>query len=1030
MANGSRTGLFRAQAPTTRNWTILAFLACATVLMASTHNALANEPPYLEFLRRLRAYGMPDLALQYLEKLREKPPRALADRLPVELAEARLDVARAAVHDPERETLCARSRQELDQFLRQGVSPALAIEVEFELARIDALLAEFRVKRAGREESPAWRRALLAKCRPPLQAADNRLEKAGRRAEAVADPSDSSGAPLSQVLRRVQLERAVVLFWQMKTYDEAEDLPARGQVAKNTIDAFEAVAGGEKDPLYWEARAWLGRCHLEIDSPAKSRQELEAVMHSSADHAEPGKRLAKFFWLLWLLRNPTPGDHALEKQQLAEEWLRTYPAFASTPEGLAVQFHLANALASETSAKSKHADPNARQVLARAEKLYEVVGRSDTDFAARAREGALDLYIAREGKHLSGDPEKLSDFRQCFARAQMEIRRMAEEDKQPPSEPAQTKKRVSSRQRRYETIIRSLQRALELADSRSSTAEVSEAGYILTYAYLAVGRLREAADFGERTARRDPKAARAPATAAYALQACSQLLSRDERGGADTPDAVADRSRIDALARYVLRTWPDEPAADVARHELGALALATKKYEDAIGFLSGLPREYPGYTLAQYQLAGAALGADESGLPSPLGRPPYLERAVAALERIPDLAAEADPATTQAFFYAKLQLAKLLFTRRNYEPMARLAENLRNRFNQATLDERTKSELRPAVEALPIYALYGRAAVAYQSRRYAEVRDLLAPLLTRWTAGDAPKTKDPQLLASLLGLGLRTSVLESDLKQAQRLLTLGSHDSLGNQKGNGVLLDVVSDLRSQIEELREKGSEAQVELDKATAAFGSFLDELAAQAPEKQSPELIRLVALGYASLDQHRRAAELLERLPPPAGTDKEALYHGVRVLYARELRLAKDFAKAGQVLAEIVAADWGQRSIDARKEQIFLLEDEGKFAPAIRAWTELMTSVRRQIDQNARLRDQYFECYYHLVHCRYQHAMKLADDEKKKAALRRTAGLIVKLETTMPDMGSDTLKKRYQVLLKDPALKEQYDELKQAAP
>jgi hypothetical protein len=60
----------------------------------------------------------------------------------------------------------------------------------------------------------------------------------------------------------------------------------------------------------------------------------------------------------------------------------------------------------------------------------------------------------------------------------------------------------------------------------------------------------------------------------------------------------------------------------------------------------------------------------------------------------------------------------------------------------------------------------------------------------------------------------------------------------------------------------------------------------------------------------------------------------------------------------------------------------------------------------------------------------MKLPDDEKKKAALRRAAGLIVKLETTMPDMGSDALKKRYQTLLRDPALKEQYDELKKAPP
>ena len=93
-------------------------------------------------------------------------------------------------------------------------------------------------------------------------------------------------------------------------------------------------------------------------------------------------------------------------------------------------------------------------------------------------------------------------------------------------------------------------------------------------------------------------------------------------------------------------------------------------------------------------------------------------------------------------------------------------------------------------------------------------------------------------------------------------------------------------------------------------------------------------------------------------------------------------------------------------------------------------MAGVRRQIDQNARLRDQYFDCYYHLVHCRCQHAKKLTDEEKRRTAFRRAAGLIVKLETTMPDMGGSSLKKRYEALLQEPALKEQYDELKKGSP
>jgi hypothetical protein len=1006
-------------------------LGVAASLLAFARAGLADEPPHLEFARRLRAQGMPGLALEYLEKLRKKPPPALADRLPVEMAEARLDMARAAVHDRERDALCIQSRRELGQFLRQGLTPTLAIEVEFELARVDAILAEGRVNRARRQESSAWRRALEARTRPLFQAAANRLTKVCRRAEAVDEAGETSAGahPLSTLRRHAQFELGLVLFWEMKTYDDSEDLLKRGEVAKKAIGALEEVAGSKKDSLSWEARAWLGRCHAEIDAPAKARQELEAAIHSTADGARSGRRLARCFWLL--VRNPGPTDAVGEKQKLAEDWLRDYPSFAGTPEGLNVRFILADALARPAQQKGARPAPDA---LTRAEKLFEIVARSDTDLAALARERKLDLFIAREKQHLSGEPESLKTFDHCFARAHLEIRRMAEEEKrsQANRDPAQVKKREASQLGHYDTIIRLVRRALDLNQSAASTPDVHEARYVLTYSFLASGRLREAATFGEQAARMEPESDRAPVIAAYALQAYAQLLTREKRDGADRPDAVADGASIDRLAHYVVRTWPDELAAQVARHELGAVALANKKYTEAIDFLSPIAPEYPSYSLAQYQLAGAALAANEAGTDLPPGHPPYVEQAVTALQRIPDLANDADPATSQAFFYGKLQLAKLFFARRNYESMERLADNLLNRFREATLDEQTKNDLRPAIEALPLYALYGRASLAYQARKYAEAREMLAPFLTQWIAGESPKTKDSQLLASLLRLGLGASVLENDLKEARRLLSLSSHDYLGDQKGSGILFEVVQDLRAQIEGLRENGADAQGKLDKATAAFGAFLDELTRQPVEKQTPELIRIVAIGYAGLEQHHRAADLLERVPPPSASDqeKETLYHAIRLLYARESRLAKEFSKAGQALTEILAADWGQRSIDARKEQILLLEDEGKFPQAIRAWTELMAGVRRQIDQNARLRDQYFDCYYHLVHCRCQHAKKLTDEEKRRTALRRAAGLIVKLETTMPDMGGSSLKKRYEALLQEPALKEQYDELKKGSP
>src|SRR5207253_1299887 len=134
---------------------------------------------------------------------------------------------------------------------------------------------------------------------------------------------------------------------------------------------------------------------------------------------------------------------------------------------------------------------------------------------------------------------------------------------------------------------------------------------------------------------------------------------------------------------------------------------------------------------------------------------------------------------------------------------------------------------------------------------------------------------------------------------------------------------------------------------------------------------------------EKHDDAARLLSAYPAPQPGDppeKVSFYHSMLLLRARELRLAGQLDRAAAAIAEILASDWGKNSLDAKKEEIALMEDGQKFAQAARAWVELMNALRPQIERSARLRDQYFECYYRLTLCRYRMAQQLTDETKKR--------------------------------------------------
>jgi hypothetical protein len=1023
------------------------FLLATGIILGSGGGSNAQEP-YLEYVQGLRAKGLARYALDYLENVGKNPPGELAKVLLLEKAKARSDVAQLETDTHKRETLYTQAQEELTVFLQKNADSPLAPEATMELGRILARRGKVLVGRADRLETPEARRPDLNRAQAQFQEAAKRLEEAaGMMAKQLSnkDLDPKIKTALTKIKPQLELEQGINYLDLFLTYEELET-KERPKIAKKALETLQKVGGGDdKNPLYWVARAWIGKYHYETQDFSKSAAELDKVIKAAGPQTEPGKRLAHYFHLLVVDKEPNPKKDLLAaKIKEAEDWLKDYPSYANTPEGFGVRFQLAEGLLAQALKRPKTAQNTSelQQLFTRAEKLFEALEKPANDYSRQARERKLNIIVTRSGERTRGDINKLVNFQECFLRSQLEVFYIGEDERKPPKDakPEDLKKK---RHQHVENIVKALNRALELADAKSPPEEVNEARYLLTFVYhQEMNDPYRAAILGEHLARTQPEFSRAGAAAGYALQAYSTILAEDESNEGNPKDVEASRRRLQDLAAYMEKTWPTDPATDGARHRVANLFYKQKKYPEAIAVLSKISPSYELYSFSQFDLANAALQALKDNIHSPKGQPSYQEQAIQALKKIPELAAGADPRTSHYYFLAKLRLAGLLFATKQYDQMGVLTDQLTKRYSdvKAELDDDAKKEIEQQLQIVPVYAQYGKAEIDFRAGKFEEVRKTVDPLVDQVVQNKLQDLKDPQMIRLIFGLALRVNVRQGQTKRAQEILEL-----LLNRKAQGelegtaaVLGDLVLQLRGQIEELRQQGKAATEELAKTVASLTAFLDEVSKQPEEKLTPELVRFLAFSYGGLQKHQEAAALLERIRIPktdaqdknGDQEKLAQYRGMQIMLVRELRLSKQYDQARDKLKALLGSSWGSKNLDVKKELNSLWEDEEKFAAAGKAWNDMMSSLRPLIDKNPKYKDLYFECYYHLVFCIYKNALLIQDKTKKEEGIQRAANLIVTLQQSKPDMGGEGLKKQYDDLLeKETVLKSVCDGILQPA-
>lgn len=1059
--------------------------ALALVLLAlfatGTLHAQETVENELEFVRKLRAKGYHDLAKEYLDKLQARKDPKLAAVLPLEEARTLLAVARDKDAE-QRLGLFQSARKLLQDYVAKNAGKPEAAEGSLEIARLSSYEGQALLTRALREMDVKEQQKLARPAEAKFQQASKDLEAAIKILETlVADDklSENVKKQLQQELTQARFDRGAILIDQARTYvDTASEKvnEERAKIIGKAKDVFTKLEDDENLGVALLANAWLMKIGMEQQAPDAVEKYYKRVIGRKEAAAKPAQRWVRLFLMQDILQN---SNNTLVKaaklktsiqkldaiQKEGVTWLKDFPTHVKTPEGQGVLWELANAYYLE--AKTRDAKKEAKAVEAlfdQAQKYYRQLASIDGDFSEKSNQ--MDLSISFERM---GDRQDFRTFDDFYLKAQYEMLKMRQAAaKKAGAAPKDVEKLEQEWKNRLREVTKALSRAISLADAKTPIQKLDDARFYLTSSYLLGGDLYRAAVAGEALGQTKPPTRRAPAGAGYGIEAYAALHNRDS-------DA-ATRAKLRGLIDYVLspesqKFWSTEPVTAVARYQLAMLHEKDKDYKAAVAQLEKLPEEFPGYTYAQGQMVFIAQQARAGMNVSDADKKAYEQVARKALGRMSDLPADVDPATATMYFFAKLEMPKFLYGEAyqalnakaldkadaKYAEMSKYLAALDEQFQKmpVKLTQGTRSKLDFQIDVLKKYADLGRAEIEFRKSAYDKVLEFTKPVVATVKKldggkGGPIKMRDFEVTGDALGLALRAEVQKGNVGEAKTLLSMlkrlrSSEDDgglLAEDTSARVVRNLLGEIASQVNSLKKEKDEAKLKT--VVSNFTNFLTDLAKDkdydpANAKANPRDLFLLAEAFNSLDQHAEAAKLYARFPEPKGLSAKSLkdlkeeelqdvqqYWGVQLRHAEALRHGKDYKKAIEVLEKMIRHPNVIGQLYADKELNLVLEDEGRYAPALARWNKYMKGFRSLNDP--KMKEMYFEGFFYQVRCLYKYAKNDPAAKSKDRIIELAARQIVRLENTQGGEGWAIVGPRFQELIDaEPPLKAEY--LKQKA-
>jgi hypothetical protein len=272
----------------------------------------------------------------------------------------------------------------------------------------------------------------------------------------------------------------------------------------------------------------------------------------------------------------------------------------------------------------------------------------------------------------------------------------------------------------------------------------------------------------------------------------------------------------------------------------------------------------------------------------------------------------------------------------------------------------------------------------------------------------------------------------------------GEGGEIGGDQSN-VVRRVLQEIGKQVDQLKSSGKKEDLEkLKSMVGNFTSFLDGIARDAEKKPfDADATRMLALAYASLDQHAKAAAIFSKVPAPPFLDKDAkelteqeaeqlaVYWGMRLEYGKALRQGKtkeELTKALEVLDELLRHKNARYQLLADMEKNLVLEDEEKYSVALLRWGQFLKNPSLTGGlSDPKVQKIFFSGVSYRIRTMYKYGKYEAKAESRPRFIKAAAGQLVSLEFTPDGVGWGIIEPMVPELLQaEPELREEYEKQK----
>ncbi len=559
--------------------------------------ARGSEPvePFLSALHERHYY---DTAIVYLESLAGQThlPAEVRERLPYDEGQALLASAAAESDPTTRDFLLAKAERKFADFTAAHPDHDLAPSAKHEFAGV--LLQRGRIALQAASGQPDTKEKRLATARESFEQARHLLAAAEDdmvarldRLPKLVSPDQADLAEQKQKLGaeliHVRLLKASVDYDLAETF-EAGSLKAKDHLraaAKSYATLHETYRTRSAGLL---ARLWEGRCHQQLGQFSQALGCFRELIDLPPSPDTQGLRSKATRGALECWTHDSQKKYR-EAINCAQRWESQTPADAHDADSLAIRY--LTGLAYQAQAKALPTkDPNRRKLTGSARQYVDVVARQPGEYQRPAK---MMLVALAGGKGAKDSPSQSVTFAEAYDQGRQALEQMQQAAAdltlaRGGTDKAAIEKFEKRTNESRAAALDALRLAVNKSDSKTPIEDLNSARYYLCFLAWDMGHLPDAAVLGEFLATRYPDSPAGRQGARIALAAYVRM-----HGEAKDDDKDFERAQVRRIAELIYKRWPNQEESDDAALTLMNLAVAEKRYDDALACLAKVAPESP-----------------------------------------------------------------------------------------------------------------------------------------------------------------------------------------------------------------------------------------------------------------------------------------------------------------------------------------------------------------------------------------------------------------------------------------------------